>query len=420
MLKKTIGIGSIAAVLLFIPYMIRPGTVAGEVPYYFAAVDSGFFSILLSAIGLEQFLPIAIILGIASSILLYIILKDVSKEPFLQALFWVISPIFLHTFFVPNPFSVIIPLALLGTWLYMGRLHWLSVLVFASIGLFGFLEASLCCLFLFTLKRKRSFIPAILGASLVGIMSYFYYGLPGKFLIEHASFIENNIDGLGNLLSFNIFVVILACIGLLRLWKKGDKKIHLYILILGLASIYNPLFKQMLNMFITIYAAMGIMAVAKREWSVRIIRNLSIVILILGLCYSTADHVIGISRIGPNEDTVKALEWVNQNTPADARIVSHYRNGFWIAYFGQRTPVIDASNLELEGNVTALLQTRDEDDASNMLEELGADYIFVDRKTEEMMILNNRLGLEFLMENSPDYQILLKRDDVTIWRFEKI
>jgi len=123
----------------------------------------------------------------------------------------------------------------------------------------------------------------------------------------------------------------------------------------------------------------------------------------------------------PDLDLIDNLVWLRENSRTNEVVLSHYKNGYWIEYFSGR-PASVKSNSEFESyNETLLLfKMRNEENALELMNRYDIKYIFVDRKTLDLMMdENNRIGLGFLMDNSADFEKVKDGEEIDIWKYER-
>ncbi len=445
------------ALFLIVPNIIRleyfDNYMLGQIPYYHAKIARDImqgtlyprnhypfdpYDYLLAFAGKHlgiltatNLIPFAA--GVLSTILFFILLRRFGftlNQTSLIVLFWVISPLYIYSFTVSNPFAIIILLNLAGFSLLLSRrLTWLSIPVFAIIPFFGIQHAVLTILliFFYSIKDRERLRQCTAAVLLLFAISacLVYFGIYG--LQNHASFgetnlLQDNIVGLGAVLGFSLITVILAMIGLLKSWNKRNifASIYIMLILLFTASYFlNIQFKFILNIGISLYAALGLIAIIRMKWEQKLIRNLTLMILILGISFSSMFYVYRLSFMGPSIATINNLEWLGNNSVHGDVVLSDYRNGYWIEYFsGREAGVSPDSTRETYNETLQLLRTRNEEKALVLLEKYHIRYVFIDSKTlEDMKDGNNRIGLLFLMQNSADFEMVRKNQGFEIWKF---
>jgi len=461
----------IALGILLVPHMVRfryfDNYLIGEEPYYHARIaedlSKGFFQhdtlsyagsvypfdsyhVLLSLFGqfigvltVSNLLPF--VLGILSVVLLYLLLRQfrfTRNMRFIILFLWIISPIFIYTFTVSGPFSVVIFLNLAGFYFFVkdGKKSVLSILFFSFIPFFGImctlLTAFAAIAYAVRSKKKGFLVLVLLLLFLVSILYngwfYYRYGLPGGASLGVENFAQSNFVELGSHVGFNIFVLLLSGIGIISTWKRKGSFMWIYLglLVLLIISYFEPDFKMLLNILISLLSAYGLVAVVEMHWELRLIRNLTIVLLVAGMLFSSYSYMMRLSFAEPDLSRIDALVWLNDRSLPEDVVLSHYRNGFWIEYFSRRPVVMDSLTeytplpQQRYNDTRQLMMTRDMDVASGILDKYEVKFILVDQKTRELMQTeNNLLGLQFLLENSPRFTLLKTFDSIDIWEFNQ-
>ena len=284
---------------------------------------------------------------------------------------------------------------------------------------------TLSILLLYTIyNKKKASVFALVTIVLLAICIIWSPGLIFRTSLEPDNIFQDNIVGLGAILGFNIFVLILSMIGLISSWKNKKQYVWIYLLlvVLVLFSYYfDSEFKIILNMFVSLFAFYGLLALIKMNWELKLVRTLTIVILVVGILFSSFSFMYRISFMEPNLGMIDALDKLRFDSNVGDIVLSHYKNGFWIQYFSQRPTVIDSYTPPdaVFNDTNTLFKTRDEEMATELLHKYNIKYIFVDDKTLRLMKNDqNLIGLRFLMENSKNFR-LHDSDGFEIWEFSE-
>jgi len=395
--------------------------------HYLLAYSSKYINIL-TATNLLPFLT-----GIFSTLFFYLLLRNFNfsiKRTALITFLWISSPLYIYSFTVSNPFSMIILLNISGLYfLQREKASWISIPLFSLIPLFGFQHSilSVFMIFLYTNYYKKkwklglSAIVVLIAISIIIIITS-GYNLTSDTGFEKINILENNIVEFGAILGFNSFVFILALIGLVMSWKRKYifSSIYVVLTFLIIASYYlDSQFKIFMNIFVSLYAAMGLISLVKMKWEQKILRDLTLFILICGLLFSTTSYINRLSILEPDIEMVESLYWLKENSGTNDVILSHYNNAYWIEFFSDRRVVLrPGDNMEVYNETSQLFVSRNEQEVLEIIEKYDIKYFYVDEKTYNLMVDdNNRIGLVFLMENSADFKEVYKiKDDLSIWK----
>jgi dolichyl-diphosphooligosaccharide--protein glycosyltransferase len=77
-------------------------------------------------------------------------------------------------------------------------------------------------------------------------------------------------------------------------------------------------------------------------------------------------------------DWKESLEWIKLNTPSDSIILSWWDYGYWITTMSERTTLIDNATIDSKQiQKVANILLSPPDDAWNMLQETGSDYVLI-------------------------------------------
>lgn len=412
-------------------------------PYIFNLyhLTLAWFSSISSIDFASKFLPY--FFGILSLFLFYIILKKFEvnlPHRFIISLILVASPVFVYTFTISSPLPMAIFLQLFAFWLFLKKSKIsfaFSAVLFASAMFLGLLNniiilLSLLAVLLFNQKqinKKRAFI---LFSILLAISLIFYtpfllkYGLPEKTNFVQKSILRTYISDLGGN-GFAVFAIILTLVGLIITWRNKHRFVFLYIIMIFLIifSYFNAKTLIYLNFIFSVSAAYALMYMLKREWKLRIIKNLTIFILILGLIFSTISYLERIGHLQPDQNIIEGLEWLNKNSGKGEIVFSHYSNGFWIESIADRPVVMDeyfsytAPNQRFNDS-NQIFYNRNLEKTKSLLNKYNVKYIWIDPDMKRDQVwTKEKQGLLFLFRNNETFKNIYTNQGIEIWQYQR-
>ncbi len=406
-------------------------------PYHMVLAASSFIMPLELASKLVPFL-----LGILSAYLLFLIFNDLNlgkNKILIILLMFVTSPIFIFIFATSSQYSIIIFLNLLGFYLYMKKTTlflWLSIIVFYLIPFFNIFNAliTLILLFIYTIYSKmgiKKFYFISIGLFLRVVIyhfSIFYnYGLPQVSPFTIQDIIPASISDLGGLVSFGVFTLLLAAIGLFVTWKSEKEFYFIYPLafFLFILSFFLGAYANIYQNFIVcILAGYGFFVLMTRKWHLEVIKNLTLLIIICGIIFSTTSYLVRLSNLSPNQEIIESLEWLNNNSNPSDIILSHHSNGYWIEAIAKRPVILDESfdyiNFldEKQEDLKEIFHSRTLKTTTNLLKKHNISYIWINKDMKEGLVWNKKEeGLLFLFRNSETFKKLKTYTSIEIWEF---
>lgn len=450
-----IAVLSIAAVTLIMPFLARD-SLAGSEAYYnlriaknpFVSYDelsySGRIYILslwplmlyvtnLPLVFASKFLPY--LFGLLSVLLFYISLGSLNlnlKTKVIASILLVISPTYLYLFSTSNSYLFPVSLSLLVFILLIKRVTAASFLLI-PIPFFNTLSGVIVAsLLLFYSLKERYFklIFPTLAIILAILVKLVIYGLPETVNFKTAGsgarfFIQNFLSDLGGKFGFSIFFLVLVIFGLGYLWEKKYQNLSIYLsgLFLLAVSFYKIEALFYLIFMFSLVAAMGLIKIFNLKWDSLLIRNLSVIILTLGLLFSFANYLGVFSRLAPSESLIEGLENLREISGEDDVVFSHYSKGVWINTIAGRKNVID-SNFQYAPDVNQryidsneFFYTRRVKNATTIIDKYNISYIFIDGEMKQGQVWNNEgEGLLFLFEYSKRFKNVYKKNNVEIWQ----
>ena len=403
-------------------------------PYHFvlAALSS-----IITLDVLLRLLPF--ILGILSFILFYSILKRLKLElkiRFLTGMLFIISPIFIYFFTIPNQHSVPFFLNLLAFYFLLSKERYfiISILSFILLPLFGLSHVivGFLAILSYCLSNKKA-IPKFTALSIILLISSlikyvpFYSKYPFPHLPSFINFTIFNsfISDFGAPIAFGIFTLFLSLLGLITI-KKSYQNIIFYFLsaLLLISSYYFIHLRIYINLLFAFLVANAILIFIKRRWELNLIKQLTLLAIICGLLFSTVSYINRISNIGPNAETISSLEWLH-NQP-NGVVFSHYEKGFWIETIANKPVIMDglfdyAPEVEQRYNDSIIIfNSRNLKTTTQILDKYNITYIWIDKKMMSGQVWGKETqGLLFILKNSERFKSIYDLDGVEIWTYIK-
>lgn len=233
------------------------------------------------------------------------------------------------------------------------------------------------------------------------------------------------------------WIISISLVWLLTLWLEGNAYL-LEIPLLAFTNMSAVLISVYLPLGIIVGAAFGELPLAFPN-SVRGYLNIGLGGLLL----------IGIIIAGPararerieqyyfvTESDIRAMNWINQNTPLNARFAvnTHFFSsnfahgtdaGYWIPYFTQRSttsgvmllPLGDATSAQVFLDQSQLVKNLATDlSLVSNLSQLGVSYIYIGQRGNQ--ISSNPVALSIdRLKSAPDLRLVYELDGVAIFEF---
>ncbi len=375
------------------------------------------------------------IFGILTVLLFFLILKKLKIKRnirFITLILLIFSPTFIYLSTQSNVYIIGIFIMFLALWTYLNNKKWISYFLFLITPLFGLFNSIILILLLLIylfVKRKTEIYMLFFTVLLITILlfSHLFNQLYLTNLYLNRNIIIQFFTELGAKFGFPLFYLILALFGFTITWNKKKEFLPVYLFSLTLILIFTFLanFTNIyLNFVFVFFSAFTIDYFLKVKWDINLIKNLTFLLLICGIIFSTLSYSNEITKQIPNQETVKGLQWLNQNSPSDAIIFSHHSKGFFIEYLSNRRVFMNENYIylnnfeEYHNTSNILFYSRDLDITSSLLDKHNISYIWIDSQ-----MLNNQVwtkekqGLLFLFRNQEYFEEIYKNKDIQIWRY---
>jgi len=198
------------------------------------------------------------------------------------------------------------------------------------------------------------------------------------------------------LLNHSSLLLLFGGIGALYILVKYQKRdSYIFCLILSVFGIYLGLgfvrLELLLNLSLIMLSSIAFYEILSKLWNkVKHGSNLSTIVFSLLVATLILMPIIPFS--GPSwidsinqkplilsqEDWIESLNWIKQNTPNDAVILSWWDYGYWITAKGERTTIVDNGSINPERiSQVAKILTDPEHDAWKWLVESDVDYVLL-------------------------------------------
>lgn len=449
-------------ILIFLVHIInstisdKPLLIGGESYYYLAKLGPMYNPLVNIASRTPQeflfFLPFAI--TFLSIILFLSLAKKLAlqeKVTFFFVLFLLLSPAFIFSFISLSGYSLFIFLTLFGFTLLLQENKTAKILCLApfiaatfidtystimllllQLGYFFFFEKLEHNIFVKEkrkLKKRKILLPAIISCTAVlAIFNWFFLQIPfleGPFHTQKI--IPDLISDMGGTSGMSMFIIILALIGLMIIWKR--KNLFAYILLLAVIPAYffntdTIIFLSVITIF---FAAAGFVKLFENKWIITSLKNITFFLLFLGILFSAIAYLDRTAEYSPLGNDKEALTWIRENTPKGLVVLSDPEYSYYIKYFSEQEPLYyfneyttknDSErmgykeNLNLTNSIFSSLYIQD---LFPLLEENNVALIYV---TEGMkMELPKEQGFLFLLKNEK-FKLIHSSGGAEVWSFE--
>ncbi|MBD3303960.1 hypothetical protein GF343_02355 [Candidatus Woesearchaeota archaeon] len=402
-------------------------------PYHLLLACFGFFFGALTA---SKIVPL--LLGLLCVYLFYSVLRNLRIEAWtrlaITAVF-ALSPVFIYTFNVSTPLCFVLVLNLAGLLFLMKKSTLCTVLslLFFSIaamsGVFhAIVSAFIVFFYAFRYKKRLRRGYLIIAAVVFVLLSY---SLPVYLASEKAGFVSFDVlssffADLGGAAGISVFAAILALVGYALVWKYKRQYYLLYVfsILLIAFSFFNSDLLIYSVLIISFLAGTAFVHFARMRWSLRILRDFTLIILFCGLLFSAFTAVFSLQESLPNAPLANALIWLNLNSEQEDIVFSHYSNGFWIEFMSKRPVVMDGL-LKYTPGVNSLyfdskqvFETDDLDKARELLSKSGVKYIVVTKNFYDGLVWDKReKGLDFLLTNDETFKKVQENSYVVIYEY---
>ncbi len=359
------------------------------------------------------------VLGVASFIIFYSLMKGFEpRKRLLTSLLLITAPAFIYTFSTINihAFSVFLFLVAVKLMKKSKVFAFLIMLIIATLSFFGALLALvLTFIYFFTEKNRKSLIALLIFFFLI-LLRYLFFN-PEKIIFSSSNVLKQMLSSMGAISGYSLFFVLLAVIGFIALWKKKNFAYLALLYLLITFVFFGTAANAYLVFALSLFAGEGLFIILRRRWVVRLIKNLSIAIIAVGIMFSTSTYCSRLADAEPNQEIVKSLEILDEELD-DKLVLSHCSNSYWISYFSGKKPFIDdCSEKKKIETAEKIFYSTDLADARSILAENNIGFVWIDPEMKQGQIwAAPQQGLLFLFRNNKTFKNLYRSSGIETWQ----
>lgn len=236
------------------------------------------------------------------------------------------------------------------------------------------------------------------------------------------NFWSNIISDFGGLSGISIFVIISSVLGF-YVYLKEKRTLFFLALLLFLIPCYyyNNNCVIYINIILVFLATEAIYWLLERNWSVKEIKNFTILLLVLGMIFSNLTYIDRVTEYQPSQEATEILTWLegysnenylNDETKSRTTVLSIPENDYYVEYLvglnslTKSEHTIDADNIFHMTYPNRLFP---------ILEGEDIKYIYIDPKTKEKY--SDQQGLIFALRNEK-FKLIHSEGDYEVWKFD--
>lgn len=370
-----------------------------------------------------------LMIGIVCIVFLFWILALLHRpllESIITLLAFILAPSFLFIGSTVTPDGLALALILLGSALFLTRRFWfLSAIPWGLLLFFTLFHILVVITLMFIAiliaKKERAHVLGI-GSVLIGGA---FLAQPPFFTLYHPippiPIVEVVAD-FGGYVGFGIFSLILVCIGILYSWKFKKTYYPAYLLaalgvfaMAGLGEIISVYLMPLAAVFI----AIALLELRNRQWTIPILRSLTLVLIICGLLFSTISYMNRLASAKPDDALIDAARFLREISSRDDSILTHPAYGFVIETVANRPVVVDSFQPDpwFKHDVHELFSSRSAASVLGTLDTYDVSYLLIDRTIDEEDIWTGRNeGLLFVLRNGEIFKKVYETDSIEIWK----
>ena len=385
-----------------------------------------------------RFLPLLI--GLFTVVIFYLVLGEFDLEEKIKSfscLLLIFSPPFIYSYSSCNNYGMAIFLSLLAFYYFLKDKIINSLVILILLSFFGISNIILLFLLsvigIFLRYRKKFFVSlkyfgiVFLVYSIFKVPFWVKYGLPERVIfnvLDKEFLFQHIFSDLGGLTGISIFTFLLAGLGLVSTWNKKSKYSLLYVSVLFLLILFlrNPSISFYLNLLLIVLVVYGFIFVIHTRWESELIKKMIIIVLIVGILFSSFSYIKFLYTLEPNQKTLDGLNVLKLENETGV-VFTYYANGNLVETITKKEALLDTvfvynknvNNKWEDSN--KLFHTTDINTTIDIINTYNIKYIVIDKKMREGLIWERKdEGLLFLLKSTTTkFKKLYDNNEVEVW-----
>ncbi len=271
-------------------------------------------------------------------------------------------------------------------------------------------------------SKKIKFYHLILF--LIPLISFFRFEWGNKFIIK-MNILERIFTDFGSYYGIPLILATLGCISLVIFWKKLQTTKYIFIIsvIICFFDLIAGLF--LISTILVFLTATLIEILIKEKWENHSLKQISILLIFCSLLFSSVGFISENLQLEGQEELKESIIWLKENTHPGSIILSHYKYGNKLKFFGEKNIIIDEDlNAIKDGkkkyeDTNTIFHSRNRQATTELLEKYNTNYILITKEMKKGLIWNKESeGLLFVMATDPAFTRIFENNNTEIWQFE--
>jgi len=226
------------------------------------------------------------------------------------------------------------------------------------------------------------------------------------------------IADFGGFQGMSIFMFVLGIIGFILLRKKPILfySTLLFLLTSFISYSYNTTLAFSIGVWFIFLGSVALNYLIERTWTLQRLKDFTILVIILGLLFTTLTYSIRLTSRPPTPADIEVLGWVKDKIPKEQIIFTAPSIGNHVSYYSHHPVVSTLQNsAEIRGNLTQkIYSTAYVTELFPLLEGYDISLLYI---TPEMRtFLSNDQNLLFLLKNER-FKLAYSTQDTEMWLF---
>ena len=156
----------------------------------------------------------------------------------------------------------------------------------------------------------------------------------------------------------------------------------------------------------------------RQPWQLPLIKKFTLFIIILGILFSTLSYLNRVNLNDPSAAQVETLQWIRENTSADAIILSSTQHVDYIHYFAERRAVQDLYKDKnyVAGQYRALVGALQVDELQQLLDTHGITILYLTPDLKQLLPAGQG-SLSLL--NTQNFKLVYSNQELEVWFYQK-
>ncbi len=267
-------------------------------------------------------------------------------------------------------------------------------------------------------KGDHKFLIYLLGTLLVVGSTLPFFGFEPKSLLIGSRPDLSIVSDFGSPLGVSVFVVLLGFFGMMVLFNR-ERFAATAVVLLCLSALFTSQLIVYFSIALIFCAALFLDYLWKRDWAIPQLRNITLLLLVCGLIFSSVSFGVRWANSAPDKDMVAALVALSTYSDKDSVVFSGVGDGIYISSIASRKVYLDRTIPKddlRQRQARALYDSYDLGYVKGVFAKEGITHIFIAPQMYQGEVWSRPgVGLSYLVQSNETFKNVYQANGYSIY-----